>query len=178
MRPGGSKSKGNAFERLVATTIRKDLEEFGIDAKDIFRTPGSGGHPYCDDCDLMISDRLLPVIPFVVECKHEKQLTVGGLFDHRRDFQKHLNQVLKATAISITNGMGGVKINVAPLLLWQGNMTRIYAATYPSVIISVYGKRLPKTMTRLHFTHEAIQWVMFAFDDFRKLIVEKAKQTF
>jgi len=175
MRPGGSKAKGNLFERLIATTIRKDLEEFGIDATDIFRTPGSGGHPYCDDCDLMISDRLFPAIPFVVECKHEKQLTVGGLFDNRRDFQKHLNQVLKATVTATTNGMGG-KIRVSPLLVWQGNMTRIYVATYPSAVIAVYGKQFPETMNRLHFSHEAERWVMFSFDDFRKLIVAKARQ--
>jgi hypothetical protein len=173
MRPGGSKGKGNAFERLVAVTIRKDLEPFGIGPKDIFRTPNSGGHPFCDDCDLIVSAKLFKIFPFVIECKHEKKLSVGGLFDLRRDFQKHLKQVTRAVTTSKANGLKGC----SPLLVWQGNFTNIYAAGHPSAIIAAYGRESPEAMHRLHFTFEGQKWVMLGFNDFRKLIIEKAEVT-
>lgn len=173
MKPGGSKGKGNAFERLVAVTIRKDLAPFGIGEKDIYRTPNSGGHPFCDDCDLIVSAKLFQIFPFVIECKHEKKLTVGGLFDLRRDFQAHLKQVTRAVATSQANGLEGC----SPLLIWQGDRTKLYAAGHPSAIIAAYGRKSPEAMHRLHFTFEGQKWVMFGFDDFRQLIIEKAEVT-
>lgn len=81
MRPGGGKSKGASFERTVAKlVIKAACRVLNISKKDIYRTPGSGGHRYAsktDPSDLVISKRLLKRFPFTVECKWYKSVNFG-----------------------------------------------------------------------------------------------------
>jgi hypothetical protein len=72
MKPGMGRLKGNAFERQAAALIVCAFKDFGITKKDVYRTPGSGGHRYAsktDPGDLVISPKLRKLFPFSTECK-------------------------------------------------------------------------------------------------------------
>lgn len=77
MKPGRGRLKGNAFERKVAADI---CAAFGMPAKQCYRTPLSGGHPYGDTGDLVVGPRLAKRFPYLVECKHRRNWNVEDLF--------------------------------------------------------------------------------------------------
>jgi hypothetical protein len=73
MRKGGGKSKGSAFERDIAKKIVKAFKGFGIKQRDCWRSVLSGGHVISAG-DLVMSDRLLELFPYAVECKFYKRV--------------------------------------------------------------------------------------------------------
>ena len=172
MRRGGSRAKGNAFENQICRNIRKDLAPFGVTKQDVYRTPLSGGHPFCNDADLIISDRLQPLFPFTVECKHHRDLSVSRVMEMHKIFERFLQQVIRANTTAVANGAG----EVFPLLIWKGNFTQTYAATYPKAIISTYGRELPESFNRLHFWFRGVKWAMFNWQDFRKMIIASGQR--
>ena len=50
------------------------VEVTGLDAKDCYRTPMSGGHKHAGQGDLQISKRMRRLFPFLVECKFYKKI--------------------------------------------------------------------------------------------------------
>lgn len=108
--------KGKEFERFVARAVLADAPGFG--KKDCYRTPLSGGHPFGETGDLVISPGLRKFFPFVVECKHRKDWGPGVMFQPRKEERSWILQVLRATR----------KNDFAPLLVMRGNATEVYAA--------------------------------------------------
>ena len=73
MRKGGGKGKGSAFERTVAKLIVKAFRRHGIEQRECWRSVLSGGHLI--SCgDLAMSDRLLELFPYAVECKFRRRV--------------------------------------------------------------------------------------------------------
>jgi len=73
MKSGGGKKKGSAFERLVAKQIVKTFRHYGIKQHECWRSVLSGGHVMSSG-DLAMSDRLLELFPYSVECKFRKRI--------------------------------------------------------------------------------------------------------
>jgi hypothetical protein len=73
MKVGGGKSKGSGFERRIAKDIVKAFEKQGIVQRDCWRSVNSGGHTIACG-DLEMSERLLKLFPFSVECKFRKKI--------------------------------------------------------------------------------------------------------
>lgn len=123
MKPSSIRKKGQDFERSVARDVIHALR--GIDpaptAKEIHRTPLSGGHPFAQKSDLVVSDRLRPFFPFAVECKHQKIWSPGEFISGpwlRKNEEKWCQQVLRAADDA----------TLVPLLVMAGNRTETYAA--------------------------------------------------
>jgi hypothetical protein len=73
MKKGGGKRKGSAFERKIAKDIVKAFRKFGIEQRECWRSVNSGGHEIACG-DLEMSDRLMKLFPYSVECKHRKKI--------------------------------------------------------------------------------------------------------
>lgn len=119
MKKGGGRQKGNRFERQIAGMIIAAFKEHGIEQKDCFRTPLSGGHRFAnktDPGDIQMTARLRELFPFSVECKFWKKVNLAELLEP-------LNGGIFAgwwqQAVDAANGCdGGV---VAPLLVFKQN---------------------------------------------------------
>lgn len=118
MRRGGGREKGNGFERLVAKRI---VAVSCMTAKDCYRTPLSGGHPYGDRGDLVVSPQLRKRFPFFVECKFYR----GWNLDHllwpgslaKSWYKKLVQQSKEARLIPmfVAKGNRGVPIAAVPI---------------------------------------------------------------
>jgi hypothetical protein len=117
-----SNRKGSSFERLVAKIIAK---HFGVSPKECYRTPLSGGHPYAESSDLVLSPELLKKFPMVVECKHTKAWKIEHLFKPTKLMESWASQVLRATS-EVTGR--------EPVIIFRGNRTPILAATMEQLV--------------------------------------------
>jgi hypothetical protein len=152
MKDGGGKAKGATFERLVADLIRK---AFKLTKKDVYRTPLSGGHPYADPADLVMSPAARRVFPFSVECKHRKtwKLTLDKETAEVRTWKQQATRAAQRSKLT-------------PLLVIRGNATDIYCA-----------------LPRIHAPAEmdcacvamADGWVLLRFRDFLRLRLTRVK---
>lgn len=112
MRPGGGRSKGNAFERQVAKLI---CEAFSLDKTHCFRTPLSGGHRFAkqsDPGDLVMSPELRAKFCFSVECKSYRRLDWAGLLSKKKNSQ--FAKWWRQTKAACNNG-------ARPLLIFKEN---------------------------------------------------------
>lgn len=157
-RPGAGRPKGNSFENAVANMVVKHFRKFGITKEDCYRTPGSGGHRYAkkqDPGDLVISDSLEEMFPFVVECKSYKEINLYAfLYPTKRwlttwHYKAWLKQCCAAAdAFSKRH----------PLLVFKGNGTPYFAA--------LPAEAMPDSMVRkIHFRYENESWVVVLFKD-------------
>lgn len=73
MRVGGGHGKGSGFEREIAKKIVKGFKCFGIEQRECWRSVLSGGHAISAG-DLYLSDRLMKIFPWAVECKFRKRI--------------------------------------------------------------------------------------------------------
>lgn len=70
---GGGKRKGSGFERRIAKAIVKAFEGFSITQRDCWRSINSGGHVIACG-DLGMSEKLMKLFPYSVECKFRKKI--------------------------------------------------------------------------------------------------------
>src|SRR6266700_4957618 len=73
MRVGGGKGKGSGFERQIAKKIVRAFRSFGIKQRECWRSVLSGGHEISAG-DLYMSDRLVKLFPFAIECKFYRRI--------------------------------------------------------------------------------------------------------
>jgi hypothetical protein len=73
MRKGGGKGKGSGFEREIAKKIVKSFKKFEIKQRECWRSVLSGGH-IISAGDLYMSDRLMKLFPYAVECKFYRRV--------------------------------------------------------------------------------------------------------
>lgn len=157
-----SKQKGSDFERLVAKMV---LSAFGKEftQKDCFRTPMSGGHPFADGGDLVISPRLREVFPFVVECKHDKTWRPDMFFSLTKLVTNWLNQARAEEKDERAEGR-------SLLLVMRGNNTDIYCVARLATIAQLRGLT---NMPQLRFYERQQPFVLTLFREF----LEKASKS-
>ena len=144
-----SRDKGAAFERDVATRIR---ERFNLGAKDVYRTPLSGGHPYGDTGDLVMSDAALRAFPFLVECKHVKRWHLGLLLNTpMSELELSYREQARAALARATNR--GTRW---PMVVVMGDRTPIYCSAPIAAV-----RHLP-----LPYIESGDGWRTFVFRDF------------
>ena len=122
MKKGKGKNKGNAFERKVSTELDTWWE---VPKGTFWRSKISGGSNEPGDITprvLEVDDKPLQW-PFVIECKHYKELKFHQLLDARK--LKDGGQILKWWQQLTTDQVGTLKIR---LLIFRGNNTPIYVA--------------------------------------------------
>jgi hypothetical protein len=118
MRKGGGKAKGSAFERQIAKDIVKAFSKQGITQRDCWRSINSGGHVIACG-DLEMSEKLMAMFPYSVECKFRKKIKWQNfmLAGHTEES----DWFLQARA-------GALKIKgLDPLLVMKENFGPIYA---------------------------------------------------
>ena len=157
-----SRNKGNSFERLVSKMVVSAFP--GATAKDCYRTPLSGGHPIADAGDLVISDRLRKVFPYVVECKHVKDWRMEHAFLVNNGMQKWLRQTVAAVARSESKGGKGLQ----PLLVMHGNLTGTYCTAPSDLQVRKWLMTNKRSSLRFYFDDQA--WELLAFADFLTFI--------
>lgn len=130
MRRGGGHAKGAGFERRIAKLIVKAFKQHGIKQRECWRSVLSGGH-IISYGDLEMSDRLLDLFPFSVECKFRKKirweryLTVPSARHKSWEEWKWVTQAEEGAAKRTDR-------NLIPLLVLKENRGPIYAM-YESV---------------------------------------------
>lgn len=158
-----SKQKGSSFERSVATALRKRLK---LRARDLYRTPLSGGHH--EKGDIIVAAEHRRKFPWCVECKHAKLFHIEAAFKKTEGVMAFLKQAAEQTE------------GRPPLLVARGNNTETYA-----FIRSVdYRKRIKENFNRdnrhfretaaprflAHFRFSGEQWVVMFWRDFLKAL--------
>jgi hypothetical protein len=121
MRKGGGHAKGAHFERVVAKLIVKAFKKFKINQRECWRSVNSGGHIIAAG-DLEMSDRLMKLFPYAVECKFHRKIKwqnfLLGARAKKSQEQKWLVQAIE----------GSKKIKgLYPLLVMKENNGPIYA---------------------------------------------------
>jgi hypothetical protein len=144
----GVRNKGNSFEREVAKQI---LDAVGpsFSGEDCRRTPASGGQPFGDRGDLVISGRLFRRFPFVVECKHWRDWHPDIMLAPRQIEEKWLLQVCTATARAKRGGI--------PLLVMRGDRQTAWCAA-PLRDMLTYLERVGAWY--FVFPHAGRRWLM------------------
>lgn len=119
MKQGGGRVKGAAFELRISKELVLAAKRAGMTRKDCYRTPLSGGHPFGDRGDLVISPAFAELFPFCVEAKHYSNWSPGVMFEPRAQELSWIDQVVKATQ--------QCQNLRHPLLVVSGNRTGAYA---------------------------------------------------
>lgn len=120
MRKGGGKAKGSHFERVIAKMIVKAFKKHGIQQRECWRSVNSGGHIIAAG-DLEMSDRLMKLFPYAVECKFRKRIK---WFLYMLDGASSKAEEIKWLAQAKE---GATKIaNLRPLLVMKENGGKIY----------------------------------------------------
>jgi hypothetical protein len=138
------RSKGNSFERTVAGLIIEAFTDLGIEKKDCYRTPLSGGHRFAskqDPGDLLCSKRLSKLFPYAVECKCYKRINwielLSPLAANKGQFGPWWTQACKAAG---TTGK-------LPLLVFKGNGTKVFCMAWKIDVVPFVTNRLPLIAT-------------------------------
>lgn len=124
MKAGGGKSKGSSFERLVANLIVSAFSDQGIKQIDCYRTPMSGEHIFAhkkNPGDLVMSQRLLRLFPFSVECKFYADFDVLRFLCDRDSRKPTWNEFLW-----LKQACSQAKNNTYPLLVFKRNNSPIF----------------------------------------------------
>ena len=117
MRKGGGKGKGSAFERTVAKLIVKAFRRHGIEQRECWRSVLSGGH-LISSGDLAMSDRLLRLFPFSVECKFRKKIRFENFLLSKLSEERKWLQQAEAGARKVKG--------LEPILVLKANRGPIY----------------------------------------------------
>ena len=134
-----SRDKGHGFERTIAKELREIL---GLEMKDIFRTPLSGGHPGMRAGDLMLSKKAQRLFPWSVECKHYKGWRPDSVL---KDNLREQGWTTQCVAAACFNG------NLRPMLIMNGSNTGAYFAARRSNLKELAPELLqayPRTLYR------------------------------
>lgn len=162
-----SKEKGNTFERKVAADLLSAAGP-GFRRADCYRTPMSGGHKYAGQGDLVISESLQKILPFVVECKHQKAFRTSHLF-HQTEIVRQYHA--QAIAEMLVDPFGR-----APLLVMRGKDNETYASVLIGTLFSrgylLDGRDI---FPILHYRCEDKHWVAMPWDTFLGLVREWAE---
>ncbi len=146
------------FERGVAKQVVATFKEHGIQDKDCYRTPLSGGHIHAsknDPGDLVISRRLRRLFPFHVECKAYNSINMAQLLVPFKRWKKSWKwskwfaQVTK----SCTDD------ELIPLLVFKEDNGETIAA-FP---VGRCGKEFSDFSVKLSFLYENQQWCVVRF---------------
>lgn len=144
-----SRNKGAAFERDIAHRIR---DRFGLTAKDVYRTPLSGGHPFGDAGDLVMSEAAVRAFPFLIECKHVKRWHPGLLLNTPMSELELAYRAQARAALRRSVGRG----KRWPMVVVMGDRTAIYCSAPREATL-----HLP-----LPFIDTGDGWRTFDFRDF------------
>ena len=158
MRRGGGHSKGAAWEREVAKKIVKAFKPFGIEQRDCWRSVLSGGHQMSFG-DLVMTEKLLRLFPFAVECKFNRKIDWWHYLVHKKyrsDSWKEWLWVKQACE----GGLKGKRFEVIPLLVIKENHGPTLAIMLP------HDCSVPDNLTGQ----------AFEFNDFLKRVVRVAKK--
>jgi hypothetical protein len=163
-----SKTKGSAFERLVAKMILEAAGS-GFTKADCFRTPQSGGHAqYKQKNDLTTSDRLCEIFPFGPEAKHRKDFRVEHVFIQEKQLISYLDQCIAACERE-----GNIR---KPLVVVRGNGGLIYAAALERDLYDYDDELTGPKVPHLLFCHSNRSWLLIRFEDLLTALSDKSKQ--
>lgn len=155
-----SARKGSTFERLIACLICKQTR---VRSSECYRTPLSGGHPFGAAGDLVMSDRLLTVFPWVVECKHRKNWSLEVMMKAERAQEAKWFQQVERAVEKANEQRNLSDDSLSPMIVVRGNGTDIYAIV-PAGHLMGFLKNVPKlTLAR---DDDYGQWVMLRFHSF------------
>ena len=117
MKKGRGKAKGSGFERQIAKDVVKAFKRFGITQRECWRSINSGGHVIAAG-DLEMSDRLMELFPYVVECKFRKKI-------RWQNFMLSGNNEEKCWLRQASQAAKKLK-NMTPILVMKENFGPIY----------------------------------------------------
>lgn len=165
MRPGGGRSKGNAFERLVAKMVVAAFSGLGITRKDCYRTPSSGGHKFArktDPGDLVLSTDLSMMLPFHFECKHIKKASVASFFG--KFYHKSGREVRrKKELVWLDQVVKESKPGFRPLVVFKAEGVVYCTSQHRNIPVSKY--------TEMQYVYAGETWKLMRFDQFLQLWV-------
>lgn len=75
MKKGGGKSKGGAYENIIARHLALRFKAFRITEDDCYRTKNSGATKK-QPGDIQFSPAMSKVFPAIIECKHYKNILI------------------------------------------------------------------------------------------------------
>jgi hypothetical protein len=122
MRKGGGHSKGSEFERKIAKDIVKAFKSFGVKQRECWRSVLSGGHAIACG-DLEMSERLLQLFPYAIECKFYKKIRWENFLLNNWT-SKEMKWLLQAKAGADKASKEGYSLQA--LLVMKANHTPIY----------------------------------------------------
>lgn len=159
------KQKGSAFERKVASLIRAAA---GLQSKDLYRTPMSGGHAQHFKGDLTLSFRAYAVFPFIVECKHRKTWKPLKMFEANKEIRGYFQQVTVAQS---------KEEDVLRLVIMRGNGGAIYCAFVVNELTNEpdYKRLRRPRFPGIHFEVDKEEWKMMLLSRFLKVVAIAAR---
>ncbi len=156
--------KGSNFERQIVKAFLGATASMGSLSTEIFRTPLSGGHPFLKAGDLMIAQRLVPVLPFAVECKCYRNWHPGIMLDLRNSQEGSWHAQCLAAAAACGR---------EPMLILTGNRVGTWVAA-PFNVLRNYQEDLIRVCPRVVYMWEGKRWVMLPFDALLTVVAVKA----
>ena|SRR6267378_1092139 len=169
MKSTGSGIKGKRFERAVARMIIKAGECIGLKKKDCYRTPMSGGHPIAKSrhpSDLVMSRKLLKVMPASVECKHYRRIDLQWFYTKKGPVFKWIDQAKREA--------GGRH----PIVVFRWNLSKTFCV-YPircgSCRLSDDGCFSNPGGVTLSFRYRKERYVCVLFSSFLRSVFDEDK---
>jgi hypothetical protein len=162
-----SRTKGCAFERLVAKQVITAAGK-GFSRKDCYRTPMSGGHPYAGESDLVLSEQLMKLFPWCVECKHYKGWKIDGVFKANKAHQDWCKQAAYSSSKD--------QFKRPPMVVMRGNGGNIYcAARYRD--LKAWDHRMGnELLPGLMFRFQDSFWKLSLFSEVMRVLKSRAKR--
>lgn len=174
--------KGSDFERKIAKQIREAFAPLGFHDEDCRRTPLSGGHPFGEKTDLILSDPMLEYFPFAVEMKFHASWNCHRVIENQQREWDWIEKTRSSCSVSIRQRVEALRrkrITFYPLLIMKGNFTKVYGALPAKTFESLFGNS-PLDCPKIFFWHLAedydVEWLMLPWDSLLFLIVERAEK--
>jgi len=165
MKPSGARSKGTGFELTVAKQFAKDLGGFN-QQRYLPRAPESGARVQWKG-DIVATDKLAAIWPFLIECKKQEGWTLEGLF--KRD-SKHIAKEWFAKAVE----QAKESYDKIPILVFARNY-QPWLVAFP---ITLESEMNYSTCTFLSFPVESTNTIacVLTYQDFLDLYLRPAFQ--
>jgi hypothetical protein len=134
-----------------------------------YRTPQSGGHKFAGESDLVVSEELRKIFPFVVECKHRNEFRTSHLFHPTQKVKGYHEQVMLAA--------GRDPFERFPLLVMRGSDMETYASTLAWDLahwaqVELNGRDV---LPLLHYQCNGNYWAAMPWGRFLALVGEQAE---